>query len=262
MFQKIMLGLLNTLYHSCWNKGPKIDIVIILGGCETKFGSKLIWSFLSLGLPVIHIDLFRNENFDLLPEYQFYPLCSFENARQEAFIFQKLYTIRGKSVTLINNFQYGISQLFCSKTNQKLITLQQCTLVNLILVMKITKFFLKKIVSVKNNFSIVNISHQLTLELPSLANNYMFSKAALNQYVDSLFSELHSLKRGDMDVKCSILYLPIILDFQLWEEWSDHINDEIIKYVIQGRTGVIKLEPIKYDYWKLRNIQNIMHQNI
>ncbi|QLG72408.1 hypothetical protein HG535_0D01160 [Zygotorulaspora mrakii] len=278
MFSSKFLSLSKFLYNTL-GAGVKLEsgvsTVLILGGSTSGFGIELSAALMfEHNVCVINVDsrdfemiLNVNEAVKLEKYYTFIHCNDFSNMDNMVQAMTEVAKLKLPINFFINNVQEGLHTVFDSHEDNTIgykgvAHLRKCVNANLTNVMIATKMFLNTIVPQTarltrgkiSQFYIVNISSVLSLQLPEFARHFTSSKAALNQFHDSLTSEL-SFESGEISTKTLLAYLPNIRDGEAWEVNLTEMTDALIQDLKDGKQGdtILKCDPKDYSKDTTRN---------
>lgn len=240
---------------------PEVSTVLIIGGSSNGLGIEICTTLIIENkIRVINIDtkdmeliLSANEA-SLIDKYYTFVSCKdFSNAQCVLEALQEVKDLQVPITIFINNVQKGFETIYSRDAKaafggKAVIQLQRCVNSNLTNVMIATKFFLKDLIPQTvhishkrfHDFYIVNISTVLTLNVPKFAPHYISSKAALNQFHDSLTSELR-VRSGKTKVKSLLVYLPFVKEGHRWESSTTELAQQLVECLKNGRRGDVLL---------------------
>lgn len=236
---------------------PDVSSVLIFGGSTNGLGIELCTALMFENrVRVINVDtrdfeiiLSVNEAVLLDKYYSFVHCDDFSNADSVVQAMREVFDLKIPVTVFINNVQQGLETIFdrsgdIALGDNSVSHLRKCVNANLTNVMIATKFFLEELVPqtiflLKEkyvDFYIVNISTVLSLELPDFARDFTSSKAALNQFHDSLTSELKQ-RPGDSTIKTLLVYLPNLETGEDWEVALTELTQQLIQDLKDGKQG-------------------------
>lgn len=240
---------------------PEVSTVLIMGGSSNGLGVEICTTLIIENKNrVINIDtkdmeliLSANEATLIDKYYTFVSCKDFSNTQCVLEALEEVKDLQVPITIFINNVQKGFETIYNRHATAPLgvnavIQLQRCVNSNLTNVMIATKFFLKEIIPQTvhishkkfHDFYIVNISTALTLNVPKFATHYVSSKAALNQFHDSLTSELR-VRPGETKVKSLLIYLPFVKEGREWENGATDLAQQLVECLKNGRRGDVLL---------------------
>lgn len=255
MISERLFKLANTFYGIV-GTGKKLecnDTVLILGG-SNELGKDICTQLCESEVRVINVDT-EDINISLEGEYYtFIPCRNFAdtyNVRES----MELVKSAGRSVTVfINNVQKEFESVYqmavpSSPLDESIDRLKECVAANLTNVMIATKFFLEQLIPQtirlgKGNaqdYYLINLSSILTLNVPEQASQYVSSKAALNQFHDSLASELKCSRRKTVHFKTLLVFLPHVREYFRWKQLAPFLSRQLIECLKDGRKGDVLL---------------------
>ncbi|GAV51782.1 hypothetical protein ZYGR_0AF02530 [Zygosaccharomyces rouxii] len=245
-----------SLVYGVIGSGKKLestDTVLILGG-SNDLGRDICTQLCQSGIKVINVDT-EDTKFPLMSScYTFVSCRSFAETHSVQKSMQAVKSLNEPITILINNVQRDLKGVYqvdlpVSPLEESIDQFKECVAANLTNVMIATKFFLEQLVpqSVRltgnkcRDYFLVNLSSILTLNVPEQASHYVSSKAALNQFHDSLTSELKCSRHKKIHFKTLLVFLPYNKDYVSWSQSTSFLSQQLIECLHDGRKGDVLL---------------------
>lgn len=229
------------------------DRVLILGG-SNDLGRDICTQLCKSGIKVINVDA-QDINVPLSGKYYTFVSCkSFAETHNVQESMLEVKSLNKPISILINNIQWDFKSVYQVETplsplEESICQFKECVAANLTNVMIAVKFFLGQLVpqSVQltgnkcQDYYLVNLSSILTLNVPVQASQYVSSKAALNQFHDSLTSELKCSRHKKIRFKTLLVFLPCNKDYMSWSQSTSRLSQQLIDCLHDGRKGDVLL---------------------
>ncbi|CAR25783.1 hypothetical protein ZYGR_0A03520 [Zygosaccharomyces rouxii] len=245
-----------NLIYGIVGSGKKLestDTVLILGG-SNGLGKDICTQLCQNEIKVINVDT-QDTSIPLMGKcYTFIPCKSFAETHSVQEAMQAVKSLVQPITILINNVQRDFKSVYqmeepLSPLDESIDQFKECVAANLTNVMIATKFFLEQLVpqsvcltgNKSQDYYLVNLSSILTLNVPEQASHYVSSKAALNQFHDSLTSELKSSRHKKVHYKTLLVFLPFSKDYLIWNQSTSCLSQQLIDCLHDGRKGDVLL---------------------
>ncbi|CDH13076.1 related to Oxidoreductase-like protein SRL4 [Zygosaccharomyces bailii ISA1307] len=252
MFSDRLYRLANAFYAivGTGKKLEETDTVLILGG-SNGLGRELCISLYNRKIRVINVD-----TINFLPLHKYYSFIHCHDFADTSNVQNAMQDVKSLEFTitaLINNVQRDFETIYDEEDEKNtdddsVDKMRECVSSNLTNVVIATKYFLKEIVPQTIRLSkgklqeyyIVNLSTLLTLHVPERASRYISSKAALNQFHDSLTSECRCSARR-AKIKTLLVFLPYVKDLESWKYLRPYLSEQLVQCMQDGRQGDVLL---------------------
>lgn len=262
-----------NLIYGVIGSGKKLeltDTVLILGG-SNELGRDICIRLCQNGINVINVD---THNIDIPVKSKFYDFISCKSFSDTQSVLESMQMVKSlnKPISILaNNVQKDFDSIYqvaspASLLEESIDEFKECVAANLTNVMIATKFFLENLVpqsvslteSNCQDYYLVNISSILTLNVPEQASHYVSSKAALNQFHDSLTSELKCSRYKKLRFKTLLAFLPYRKDYIGWTQSTSSLSQQLIECLQDGRKGdvLLRIDDSPLTAFKLKDPNN------
>ncbi|CCE62533.1 hypothetical protein TPHA_0C03810 [Tetrapisispora phaffii CBS 4417] len=247
---------MKSFYDLCWlgkSLNPK-DVVVLLGGSDA-FGTQLCQQLINEDVVVVNIDSLDNSNELLLDinspkqQYYFIPCDSFEDVNHMKSAINKVAQTKLTPTIFLNNINFEFETILkdsnteCNDLSSDYVKyFQKTIMINLENVMVSTKYFLNNFIN-PDFYYVINVSIDIKDVYSWEGSRFRTSKMALNQYHDSLVSELNEMYwEKNLDIKNILFYLPYKhLNYSEYVSSCKQLSINAVSHLKNGERGPIQL---------------------